>query len=233
MRAVILAGGKGTRLRPYTVSLPKPLVPVGDRPVLETILAQLKRTGFERVTISTGHLAGLIEAYFGDGKRFGIAIDYVFEDVPLNTAGALKLLPDIDEDLLVMNGDVLTDLDFAAFLAGHTASGAVATAAAFRRTSRIDFGVLESDEAGKLVDYIEKPEYHFLVSMGVNALSPGALEHIAPGEALGMPDLMLRLRDAGDIVRVVRHEGYWLDIGRPEDLERAQVDFDEHREWFA
>jgi NDP-sugar pyrophosphorylase family protein len=225
MRAVVLAGGKGTRLRPYTTVFPKPLVPVGDYPILEIVVRQLARQGFDRITLSTGHLAELIQAYFADGDRWGLSIDYVREERPLNTAGALGLIDRPAEDFLVMNGDVLATLDYGAVLGRHSESSAVASVAVTERESTIDFGVAEIGDDGDLVGWREKPSYRFAVSMGVYALSPQTLDLIEPGEALGMPDLLMRIRDHGGRVRCERSDAYWLDIGRVDDYAQAQEDF--------
>jgi NDP-sugar pyrophosphorylase family protein len=222
------------RLRPYTTVLPKPLMPVGDRPILDVIVRQLRQQGFERLTIVTGHLAELIEAFFGDGERFGIPIDYFREDEPLGTVGALALLDDLDEDFLVMNGDVLTDLPYGEFLAGHSASGAAASIAAHKREVQVSLGVLQFEdgsEPDRLTGYIEKPTYDYEVSMGVYAFSPRAVELIEPNERLDFPDLVLRLVDAGEVVRARRSEDvYWLDIGRHDDYETAMDEFGQMRE---
>jgi NDP-mannose synthase len=222
------------RLRPYTTVLPKPLMPVGDRPILDVIVRQLRHAGFERLTIVTGHLAELIEAFFGDGERFGIPIDYYREDEPLGTVGALSLLDGLDEDFLVMNGDVLTDLAYGDFLEAHSASGAAASVAAHQREIQVSLGVLQfedGEDPDRLTGYIEKPIYHYEVSMGVYAFSPRALEQIEPGKRLDFPDLVLRLLDAGETVRARRAEGnFWLDIGRHEDYEAAMDEFERLRE---
>jgi len=221
MHAVILAGGEGTRLRPYTTVLPKPLMPVGDMPILEIVLRQLRRSGFTRATLAVSYLAELIEAFCGDGARFGLEIRYSREPRPLSTAGPLKLVPGLDETFLVMNGDILTTLDYGALVRHHRAQGAAATLAIHRRSVKVDFGVVETGTAGVLERYIEKPEYHYTVSMGVNVLEPRALAHIAEGESLGMPDLLLRLRAAGEKVVAYEAPCLWLDIGRVDDYERA------------
>jgi NDP-mannose synthase len=234
-RAVVLAGGLGTRLRPYTTVLPKPLMPVGDRPILDVIVRQLRRHGFERLTIVTGHLAELIEAFFGSGERFGIAIDYYREDRPLGTVGALSLLEGLDGDFLVMNGDVLTDLDLARFLDSHRDSGVAATIAAHTRDVQVSLGVLrfdDGDDADRLTGYVEKPTYHYEVSMGVYAFSPRVLPFIERGRRLDFPDLILRLLDAGETVRAIRSEAYWLDIGRHDDYETAIEEFERLRSRF-
>jgi NDP-sugar pyrophosphorylase family protein len=227
MKAVILAGGKGTRLRPYTVSFPKPLVPIGDYPILEVIIRQLARQGFIGITISTGHLAELIEAYFGDGSKWGVSIDYVREDKPLNTAGALELLDVRSEDFLVMNGDVLTTLDYSAFLQEHVRRSAMASVATAEREAMIDFGVVDIGSDGSLAGWREKPRFAYDVSMGVYAISESARQLIGTGEALGMPDLLLRVKERGGLVYCHRSECDWLDIGRVDDYQRAQEIFEE------
>ena len=232
MQAVILAGGKGTRLRPYTISLPKPLVPVGDYPILEIIIRQLARVGFRRVTVSTGHLAELIEAYFGNGRRWGIEIDYVRESVPLNTAGALKLVNVYDDDFVVINGDTLANLNYADFLLQHKRHSAAITIGTKIREVKIDFGVVETNAAGFLQNYNEKPVYSFPVSMGIYAISRSCVDLIAPDEALGMPELFTRALNAGQKVFCLKSDCYWLDIGRVEDYELAQQDFERHKDEF-
>ena len=234
-RAVILAGGLGMRLRPYTTVLPKPLMPVGDRPILDVIIRQLHHQGFERLTIVTGHLAELIEAFFGSGERHGIPIDYFREDEPLGTVGALSLIDDLDEHFLVMNGDVLTDLPFARLLDEHAESGAAATIAAHRREVQISLGVLGFDDGAdpeRLTGYVEKPTYDYEVSMGVYAFSRRVLEFIEPGRRLDFPDLVLRLIEAGESVRARRSRDYWLDIGRHDDYETAMEEFERLRPRF-
>jgi len=230
-KAVILAGGKGTRLAPYTLVFPKPLMPLGETPILEIVIRQLVRRGFEEVTLAVGHLAQLIESYFGDGARFDVKIRYSREDRPLGTAGPLAAVGDLDEPFLVMNGDILTTLDYGSFLADHVESGAAASVATFRRTYTVDFGVVETD-GDRIVGYIEKPETTCDVSMGINALSPHVLERIRPGERLDMPDLLLQLIGAGEEVRSVPFEGRWLDIGRHDDFAAAQEQFIHHRREF-
>jgi len=224
------------RLRPYTTVLPKPLMPVGDRPILDIIVRQLRHAGFERLTIVTGHLAELIEAFFGDGEKYGIAIDYYREDEPLGTVGALALLDGLDDDFLVMNGDVLTDLAYGAFLEQHRASGAAASVAAHSREVQVSLGVLQFEDEGdadRLTGYIEKPTYHYEVSMGVYAFSPRAIEQIEPGVRLDFPDLVLKLLDVGETVRARRSENdYWLDIGRHDDYETAMDEFERMRDRF-
>ena len=227
----MLAGGLGTRLRPYTTVLPKPLMPVGDRPILDIVMRQLKAAGFERATISTGYLAELIEAFFADGTKYEIAIDYFREDEPLGTVGALSMIDGLgDADFLVMNGDVLTDIDYGALLDRHVADGAAATIATKERDVQISLGVLRFDDPGddtRLTGYDEKPKIHYEASMGVYCFSPRVLEHIEKGKRLDFPDLVLKLIDAGETVRAVRSDAYWLDIGRHDDYETAMEEFEQ------
>jgi NDP-mannose synthase len=230
MRAVILAGGEGTRLRPYTTVLPKPLMPIGDRPVLDIVVRQLKDHGFERITIATGYLAELIEAFFRDGAGYGIPIDYFREQEPLGTVGALAMIEGLaDEDFLVMNGDVLTDIDYAALLRHHHASDAAATIATKEREIQVSLGVLRFGDGGdptRLTGYDEKPVIDYVASMGVYCFAPRALTHINSGERLDFPDLILRLIAAGEVVRAWPSTDYWLDIGRHDDYEQAQEEFE-------
>src|SRR5580698_926126 len=232
-RAVILAGGEGTRLRPYTTVLPKPLMPIGDRPVLDIVVRQLKAHSFERITIATGYLAELIEAFFRDGESYGIPIDYFREHEPLGTVGALALIDELaDDDVLVMNGDVLTDIDYGALLEQHKAGDAAATIATKERQIQVSLGVLRfGDEADptRLTGYDEKPSIDYVASMGVYCFAPRALAYLVPGERVDFPDLVLRLIAAGEIVRAWPSADYWLDIGRHDDYEQAQEEFESVR----
>lgn len=225
MRAVVLAGGKGTRMAPYTTVLPKPLMPVGDMPILEVVLRQLKAAGFDPVTISVGHLAHLLRAFFGDGSRLGIRIDYALEDEPLGTVGPLAMIGGLDETFLLMNGDVLTDLDYPKLIAAHRARHAVATIATYVRDAKIDFGVLRTDVDGRLTEYTEKPTLQYRVSMGVYVLEPAILNYIKKGVRLDFPDLIRTLIANDENVVSYPFGGYWLDMGRPDDYERAVAEF--------
>jgi NDP-mannose synthase len=232
LRVVLLAGGEGQRLRPYTAVLPKPLMPVGDRPVMDVIVRQLQRAGAARITVATGYLAELIEVFFGDGTKYGIPIDYFREDKPLGTAGALALVDGLDDHFLVMNGDVLTDLDYARLYEDHCKSDAVATIATQKREVEISLGVLQfGDEADptRLTDYLEKPHIDYQASMGVYCFSPEVVQHIEPGIRLDFPDLILRLVGCGLTVRAWPSTDYWLDIGRHDDYELALDEFDRMR----
>lgn len=231
-RAVVLAGGKGTRLRPYTVVLPKPLMPIGEFPILEVIVRQLIRNGFSHITMAVNHQAEIIKAFFQDGSRWGVRIDYSCENTPLGTMGPLKLIPDLPANFLVMNGDILSDLDYARFYDEHVESGGLFTISSKRREHRIDYGVLETDSAGNLVAFREKPRESFLVSMGVYMLSSAVLARIPEEEAYGFDNLMLDMLAAGQQAKVRPFDGYWLDIGRPDDYALAIDEFEAMKERF-
>jgi NDP-mannose synthase len=231
-RAVILAGGRGTRLRPYTVVLPKPLMPIGEYPILEVIVRQLSRQGFRRLTFAVNHQAELIRAFFQNGERWNVEIDYSLETVPLSTIAPLALVGNLPEHFILMNGDVLTDLDVRGLLEEHAASGALFTIAASARDQLTDYGVLHVDSASLLRHFEEKPVTKYLVSMGVYAVSRRVLDYVPPAQKFGFDDLMLLLLERGERVRVHRHEGYWLDIGRPEDYMKAIDDFERIQDQF-
>jgi NDP-sugar pyrophosphorylase family protein len=231
MRAVILAGGKGTRLAPYTVAFPKPLMPIGDLPILEIVVRQLRHHGFTRITMAVGHLAELIHAFFGDGAKFNVSIDYSREEKPLGTAGPLRLIPDLGESFLVMNGDLLTDLDYGDFMRRHLADGNDATIGVHDKKVKIDLGVLERDGDGRIVDYLEKPTLSYEVSMGVYAFSRAVLQYIPDGY-FDFPDLVLELIRRGRQIRGYRFDGLWLDIGRGEDYAQAVDTFEAERSRF-
>ena len=226
---MVLAGGEGVRLRPYTAVIPKPLMPVQDRPVLDIVLRQLCRAEIEHVTIATGYLAELIEAFCGNGSTYGLRIDYFREREPLGTVGALRSIDGLDDSFLVMNGDILTDMSYEALMALHRESGATATISTTSRTVEVSLGVMHfqdvADDA-RVTDYTEKPTLHYEASMGVYAFHPRALEHIEPSVRLDFPDLILRLIEAGHEVRAYRPDAYWLDLGRHDDYERAMQEFD-------
>ena len=232
-RVVVLAGGLGTRLAPYTVVLPKPLVPIGDRPVLDIVMRQLAHHGFHRVTITTGHLAELIEAFFGDGARFGLDVDYFRETTPLGTIGSLASIDGLDDDFLVMNGDVLSDIDYRELLDFHRSNSACATIAVKRRSLEISLGVLhfaDSSRPQHLTSYDEKPVFEFAASMGIYCFSPSVLRFIEPGVRLDFPDLVQRLLAAGEPVCGWPFDGYWLDIGRHDDHRQATEEFEAMRD---
>jgi NDP-sugar pyrophosphorylase family protein len=231
MQAVILAGGKGRRLRPYTTVLPKPLMPLGDMPIIEVVLRQLAASGFDQVTVAVGYLAELLMAYCGDGSKFGLKLRYSREEEPLGTAGPLALIDGLrhGDAFLVMNGDVLTSLDLRSLVQQHRASGAVATIATHQRQQQINYGIIESDEESRVTAYIEKPVHRYQVSMGIYVLEPTVLDWIPRGRYLDLPDLVRQLMAAGQPVMAYPFDGYWLDIGRHDDYEQAVEEFEAMR----
>lgn len=231
-RAVILAGGRGTRLRPYTVVLPKPLMPIGEYPILEVIVRQLIAAGFDHITMAVNHQAEIIKAFFQEGEKWGVLIDYSLESEPLGTMGPLRLIDDLPDNFLVMNGDILTDLDFATFHDAHVGEGNIFTISAMTREHRIDYGVLDTDEAERLCGFREKPVASYTVSMGVYMVSAAAVEFIPSKGAYGFDNLMLELMAAGRPAAVRRFDGYWLDIGRPDDYALAIEEFESMRSRF-
>lgn len=224
LRAVVLAGGKGTRLLPFTASFPKPLVPLGDTPVLEVLLARLARFGVKDVTLALGHLAELVKAYFAQREELKgrISLRYVQESSPTGTAGALSLIKGLNDTFLVMNGDLLTDVDFDALVAFHRQQKAALTVATHRRDVKIDLGVLEFDKDFRITQYLEKPQRSYQVSMGIYVYEPRVLRHIPRGKRLDFPDLVLKLLAAGENVCAWPADCRWLDIGRPDDYALAQ-----------
>jgi NDP-sugar pyrophosphorylase family protein len=229
---VILAGGKGTRLRPLTAVFPKPLVPLGDKPVIEILLRRLAASGLTQVTICTGYLGELIQAVCGDGSRFGLEIEYVREEEPLGTAGPLCLINNLSDPFLVVNGDLLTTLDFPQLLKFHREEKADFTLAVFPREVKIDFGVVEFNGNRDFSAYREKPSYRFEVSMGVNVISRKILNHVPRGEYLDMPDLVVRIHQNGGRVKCYHQPCQWLDIGRMDDYARAQDEFSQNESAF-
>jgi NDP-mannose synthase len=231
-RAIVLAGGQGTRLRPYTVVLPKPLMPLGEHPILEIIVRQLARFGFDRITLAVNHQADIIKAFFGDGSKWKIAIDYSLEAEPLSTIAPLRLIDDLPPDFLLMNGDVLTDLNIAKLFDDHVANKRLFTIAAAHRRHIADFGVLSVDATGRLTEFAEKPAMNYLVSMGVYVASRAILERVPARGKYGFDDLMLDLLRRGDRVQVLPYAGCWLDIGRPDDYLQALEEFERGRDRF-
>jgi NDP-mannose synthase len=230
MHAVILAGGTGSRLRPYTTTLPKPMMPIGGEfSILEIVLRQLAQGGFASATLAIGHLGQLIQALVGDGSRWGLSVDYAIEDEPLGTIGPVRQVVDrLPDSFLVMNGDILTDLDYAQLLDAHRRSHAPITVATCRRKVHIDFGVLETEDRA-VVGFTEKPTLSYTVSMGVYALSKATLERYPAGRPFGFDDLMRDLLARGEAPASFPFDGYWLDIGRPDDYDRANAEFERMR----
>jgi NDP-sugar pyrophosphorylase family protein len=232
MRAVILAGGKGTRLAPYTVTFPKPLVPVADMPILEIVIRQLQAAGFDHITMAVGHLAELIEAYFGDGGRWNVKIDYSREDAPLGTVAPVRLIDDLPETFLVMNGDVLTTLSYRSLYDSHVTSGAEMTIACHRLNVQIDYGLIEFDGRLRVTGYREKPRFPGDVSMGVYIFSRDVLDLVPTGEYMDIPTLVTKLVQEGREVRASLADCRWLDIGRQDDYAQAIATFDALRDEF-
>ncbi len=224
-RAIILAGGKGTRLKPYTVSLPKPLVPIVDKPIIEIIIQQLVKSGFTHITLTINHMAEIIKAFCGDGSKWNVKIDYSQEDKPLSTMGPLKLIKDLPGNFLIMNGDVLTDLNYGKFFDFHVINRNIFTVSSYQREQLNDFGVLEVNSNKKLTGFKEKPINKFQVSMGVYMANKEILNHIPEDIAFGFDNLMLELLKEKKGVAVKIHNGYWLDIDRPDDYEKAANDY--------
>jgi NDP-mannose synthase len=232
MKAVILAGGKGTRLAPYTRVLPKPLMPVGEMPILEILIRQLKRDGVDEVVLTVGHMAGLLRAFFNDGNDFGLRIRYSYEENPLGTAGPLALVDGLDDTFVVTNGDVLTTLRIGEMLQFHKEQDAAATIAMHRRKVKIDLGVILCNGGSEVVGYIEKPTYDYSVSMGIYIFEPRVLSYIPKGEHLDFPNLVHKLLGAKEKVVGFPFDGYWQDLGRPDDYEQANIDFERMRAEF-
>ncbi len=231
-RAVILAGGKGTRLRPYTVVLPKPLMPIGEYPILEVVIRQLIQHKFDHITLAVNHQADIIKAFFGNGEKWKIKIDYSVESIPLSTMGPLKLIQDLPENFLVMNGDILTDLNYSVFLDDHVKSKHIFTISSYQREQISDYGVLELDKSNILKGFKEKPVVKYDVSMGIYAVSKKVLDIIPLNQPFGFDHLMLALLEKNENVVVKKHSGYWLDIGRPDDYDKAIGEFEKSKKIF-
>lgn len=233
MKAVVLAGGKGTRLAPYTYILPKPMMPLGDHAILDILLCQMSRAGIKEVTLAVGHLAGLMESYFKDGSQYDLQIDYVIESHPLGTAGPLAFIEGLDDTFMVCNGDILTLLDINKLISFHKDQKALCTIASHRRTHKIDLGVIvhESDSC-RVSGYIEKPSQTFLVSMGMYVFEPAVLDFIPKDEYFDFPTLINTLLEAGEFVSCYPYDGYWRDLGDREDYLAALEDFEKMRDQF-
>jgi NDP-sugar pyrophosphorylase family protein len=223
MRAIILAGGKGTRLKPYTHVLPKPLVPVGEKPILAILIQQLKNQGIHEITLCVNHMGELIMAYFGDGEKFGVSIEYSREENPLGTIAPLKLIKNLPENFLLMNGDLLTDLNFQDLYNFHLESNALITVGTYQRKVNIDFGIVKIED-NRISGFLEKPWYDYSVSMGVYAFNRKVLDFVPDHQFFGFDDLMLTLLNQKQEIKAYPFDGYWLDIGRPEDFDKANQD---------
>jgi NDP-sugar pyrophosphorylase family protein len=230
MRAIILAGGKGVRLAPLTEVIPKPLVPIGGMPVMEIVIRQLQKHGFRRITLAVGYMADLIKAYFQDGEKLGVSIDYSYESSPLGTVGPLSLVDNLDQTFLVMNADILSNINYLEFLDFHRRHGAIATIGAYNRQVTIDLGVIVNGEAYRIIDFLEKPSLTYIASMGIYFFEPEILKFIHGTEYLDFPDLVKRLLQSSQTVNYYPFEGYWLDIGRHDDYAEATEEFDNVRD---
>lgn len=232
MKAIILAGGKGTRLRPYTVVLPKPLMPIGDYPIVEIVIRNLAHCGFSHITMAVNHQAELIEAFFGDGSKWGVKIDYSVEDKPLSTIAPLRLIDGLPENFLIMNGDILTDMDLKGFYDYHVSNKNIFTVASCQREQVSDYGVLEIDDRNRLVGFSEKPVVKYDVSAGIYMANKKILEFIPVGEPYGFDNLMADLITTKNPASVKKFDGYWLDIGRPDDYMKATEEYELFKEKF-
>lgn len=229
MCAVILAGGRGRRLEPYTITFPKPLVPVGEMPILEIVIRQLSLAGFTEVTMAVGHLSELLMSYFQDGSKWNVDINYSKEEQPLGTVGPLKLIDDLPETFLVMNGDVLTTLSYEKLFNYHVDSGADLTIACHRCSTKIDLGIIEFDGRLMVTGYREKPTLNYDVSMGVYVFNKSVLDLLDTGQRFDFPDLVNAIIKTGGNVKVYLSDDLWLDIGRPEDYAHASEVFESMR----
>lgn len=226
MQAIILAGGKGKRFHPYSLVLPKPLIPIKDKPIMEIIIRQLAKFGIMDVTVSTGYLSELIEAYFGDGAKFGVHISYSKEETPLGTIGPLTLLKNLEEDFLVLNGDTLTDINLSDLFIYHMKTRSLLTIASYRKPVKIDLGVLRFDGANRLTEYIEKPELEYLVSMGIYVVNRSAIARVEANTYFDFPSLVHLLLSGGDKISVYDFHGIWHDLGSINNYEVATQDVD-------
>lgn len=226
LTAVVLAGGQGNRLKPQTDETPKPLMPVGGKPVVEILLRQMQRTGVVKAYLAVNHLAEKIESALGDGSRIGLDISYSREEKALSTVGPLKLIDNLPEHFIVANADVITDLDFAKFYQQHLGSKADLTIASYERTSKADYGVLSVDESGRVVGFNEKPVFNFTVSMGIYLFSKKILNYVPMNKAFGFDSLMFELLDKKLVINTFPYQGYWLDIGRHDDYGRANEEIE-------
>lgn len=228
-----MAGGRGTRLAPYTTVLPKPLMPLRDRPILDVLLRQLVRDGVEGITISVSPLSGLIESWVRHHGDYGVPVDFVYEDTPLGTAGALGNIVRPESTFLALNGDILTKLDFRDLVERNRSTGALATMATKRRSVDVQYGVVHADASGRIVRLEEKPQLQFTVSMGIYAMEPAIIDLIGDGERIDFPDLLLRAIAADHEVQTLEYDGYWRDIGNTADYEAAVSEFEADTDEFV
>lgn len=231
MQAVILAGGQGLRLRPFTTVIPKPLMPIDDMPILEVIMRQLKHFEINNIVISLNHLADLMMAFFQKGEKYGIDISYIIEKKALGTAGPLSIIENLDETFLVMNADLLTTIDYGKLINFHKDNGYDATISTYQKEVKISLGVVQSSE-NNFVNYIEKPTYKFDVSMGIYVFNRSVLEYIPKNEKMDIPDLILKLKENNKRIGCYYADYDWLDIGKFDEYEKAVSVFKEKRSEF-
>jgi NDP-mannose synthase len=232
MKAIILAGGKGTRLAPYSNIFPKPLTPIGEMPILEVLLRQMKIAGIDEVILTVGHMAELLRIFFRDGNQWGLDIQYSYEETPLGTAGPLALVKGLDNPFLVTNSDILTTLNFRDFMRFHNEKGVAATIAVHNRQVNVDFGLVQWDENHFISGYTEKPVFEYMVSMGIYMFHPRVLDYIPCNQYLDFPDLIRKLISAKELVIGFPFNGYWKDLGQPDDYKQAVEDFEKRRDQF-
>lgn len=225
MKAVILAGGKGSRLKPYTTEVPKPLLSLGEKSILERLIVGLKKSGVTDITLAVNHMAHLIQSVIGDGEKLGVKVSYSIEDKELSTVAPLKLIDNLDDNFLVCNGDILTDMDFKTLFEYHLSKDSLLTVATYRRNAFIDFGVIETDNDGVVNNFIEKPSHHLTVSCGIYVFSKKVLDFVPDDKPFGFDDLMFKLLLEKQKIHTFEFNGYWLDIGRPDDYKKALKDF--------
>jgi NDP-sugar pyrophosphorylase family protein len=230
MHAVILAGGKGTRLVPFTKVFPKPLVPLGDKPIIDTIIRQLKHFGFTHITLAVGHMAEMIQTYVRNGERYGIKVDYSFEDQPLGTVGPLAQIPNLQDDFLVMNGDLITNINYNDLVIFHKMKKGIATIGTYEKRFKIDLGIIQNNGENFISDYLEKPTYTFKVSMGIYVFNSAIIRYIEPYNHLDFPDLIKFILSDGQKVISYPFNGYWLDIGNYKDYEKAIEEYEAIKE---
>jgi len=222
MKVVILAGGKGTRLKPYTTSFPKPLMPVGDKPILEILIRQLASYDQKDIILAVGHLAELVMSFIGAGSQYGVKIEYSREEKPLGTIGPLSLFTEeLNETFLIINGDTLTDINYSKFIQSHKDRNCIVTIAASRRETELNYGILHLNSDLYIEKYEEKPQIGYHVGTGICIFEPEVLQYIKRGKHLDLPDLINKLIADGKEINSYVHKGYWYDIGRPEDYAAA------------
>jgi NDP-sugar pyrophosphorylase family protein len=231
MQAVILAGGKGVRLRPFTTVIPKPLMPIDDMPILEVIMRQLKHFNINNIVISLNHLADLMMAFFQTGEKLGVDISYAIEEKALGTAGPLSIIDNLDETFLVMNADLLTTVDYANLINFHKENGNDATICTYKKEVQISLGVIQSS-GNKFIDYIEKPTYYFDVSMGIYVFNRSVVSYIPKNERMDIPDLIKKLKENNKKIGCYSADYDWLDIGKFDDYEKAVNTFKAKRSEF-